>query len=45
MRLTSWKADLLQVAEIITEACRRVDPTSTDRTLEQAEAADEYFDL
>jgi superfamily II DNA/RNA helicase len=42
---TSWKADLLQVAEIITEACRRVDPTSTDRTLEQAEAADEYWEF
>ena len=41
----SWKADLLEVAEIITEACRRVDPTSTERTLQQAEAVDEYFDL
>jgi superfamily II DNA/RNA helicase len=38
-----WKAELLQVADIITEACRKVDPTSTERTLEQAEAADEFL--
>lgn len=37
-----WKNEFLEIAAVITEACRKVDPTSTERTLEQAEAADEY---
>ena len=34
-----WRADLDDIAATLTESCRRVDPTSTEKTLEQAEAA------
>ncbi len=37
-----WKAEFLDIASVLTESCRKVDPTSTERTLEQAEAVDEY---
>jgi superfamily II DNA/RNA helicase len=32
----AWRADLLDVANQLTEACRGVDPTSTDQMIEQA---------
>lgn len=39
-----WKDEYLGLAAVITEACRKVDPTSTERTLERAEAADDYWE-
>jgi superfamily II DNA/RNA helicase len=32
-----WRGDLTEVAALLTETCRRVDPTSTDKALEEAE--------
>ena len=32
-----WRGDLSDMAACLTESCRRVDPTSTDKALEQAE--------
>jgi superfamily II DNA/RNA helicase len=32
-----WLAELREIAERLTECCRRVDPTSTDKALEEAE--------
>ena len=32
-----WRADLQDISSRLTDACRRVDPTSTDKALEQAE--------
>jgi len=34
-----WRADLGDVARRLTETCRKVDPTSTEKALEQAQAA------
>ena len=34
-----WKGDLEDIAEQLTVGCRAVDPTSTDKALEQAQAA------
>ncbi|MEQ8787620.1 MAG: DEAD/DEAH box helicase [Pirellulaceae bacterium] len=36
-----WQDDLHDIADRLTEACRQVDPTSTDETLEQARRAAE----
>ena len=33
-----WGGELSEIASRLTECCRRVDPTSTERTLEQAES-------
>jgi len=35
-----WRADLDAIARVLTEACRKVDPASTDKMLEMAKAAD-----
>ena len=32
-----WRGDLTEIAAKLTECCRRVDPTSTDKALEEAE--------
>ncbi len=34
-----WKLDLDEIAEQLTEACRRVDPSSTDKVIEEAQRA------
>lgn len=34
-----WRSDLGEIADQLTESCRQVDATSTDKTLEQAENA------
>jgi hypothetical protein len=34
-----WQADLTDIASMLTECCRQVDPESTDKTLEDAEKA------
>jgi hypothetical protein len=36
----AWQADLRDLAEQLTAACRAVDPTSTDEMIQQAHAAD-----
>ena len=36
----AWQADLRELSEQLTAACREVDPTSTDELLEMAHAAD-----
>ena len=36
-----WRGDLEDIARRITETCRRVDPSSTDKMLEQATSASE----
>lgn len=35
-----WVADLKEIADRLTEACRSVDPTSTEETIKKAHAAD-----
>lgn len=37
----TWQEELRQLAEELTESCRRVDPTSTDKALEEAETNSE----
>ena len=37
---TTWKADLKEIADRLTETCRAVDPTSTEETIKKAHAAD-----
>ena len=37
----AWQADLEDIAARLTESCRKVDPTSTDKALEQVEDAGE----
>jgi hypothetical protein len=32
-----WLGELREIAAVLTEGCRRVDPTSTDKALEEAE--------
>jgi hypothetical protein len=39
-----WHADLGEIAERLTECCRKVDPQSTEKILEQAQAAAEPVD-
>jgi len=34
-----WRADLTDIADRLTESCRGVDPASTEKSLEQAQAA------
>ncbi len=41
----AWKQELETFINRMIESCREVDPTSTDRALEQAEAVDEYLDV
>jgi hypothetical protein len=36
-----WQGDLYEIRDRLVDSCRRVDPTSTDKTLEQAAAAEE----
>ncbi len=36
----TWQADLTDIADRLTEACRSVDPTSTEETIKKAHAAD-----
>jgi len=33
-----WAEDLEEIARRLTECCRKVDPTSTERALEEAES-------
>ncbi len=40
-----WRADLQDIAAGLTETCREVDPGSTEKTLEQVEAAAEKVEL
>jgi superfamily II DNA/RNA helicase len=35
-----WQADLRELGDKLTEACRQVDPTSTEETIKKAHAAD-----
>jgi superfamily II DNA/RNA helicase len=35
-----WQAGLKQIADVLTAACRQVDPTSTEETIKKAHAAD-----
>lgn len=35
-----WRAELRQIADLLTASCREVDPQSTDEMIEQAHAAD-----
>ncbi|HSQ56187.1 MAG TPA: helicase, partial [Gemmata sp.] len=36
----TWKAELKEIADRLTEICRAVDPTSTEETIKKAHAAD-----
>ena len=36
-----WRSELGDIAARLTESCRRVDPTSTDKALEEVEQATE----
>jgi len=36
-----WRGDLAEISSVLVEACREVDPLSTEETLEKAESADE----
>jgi len=36
----TWKAELKEIADKLTEICRAVDPTSTEETIKKAHAAD-----
>ena len=36
-----WRGDLEDVARGLTESCRAVDPSSTEKALEEAEQADD----
>lgn len=36
----AWQADLKEIADKLTEACRQVDPASTEETIKKAHAAD-----
>jgi len=40
-----WRAELQDIAQRLTESCREVDPTSTEKALEQAQAAADEVDL
>ncbi len=39
-----WEGDLLDVAAQVTESCRQVDPSSTERALQEASAASDLGD-
>lgn len=36
-----WRGDLQEISALLAESCHRVDPTSTEKTLEQAKAEEE----
>ena len=36
-----WRGDLQDVTQRLTESCRRVDPSSTEKALEEAENVDD----
>jgi hypothetical protein len=38
---SEWRSELEQIGEQVASCCRRVDPSSTDKALEQAELGDE----
>jgi hypothetical protein len=40
-----WRAELDDIAARLTESCRRVDPASTDKVLEEVEQADDVMDV
>ena len=40
-----WQADLDNISAQLTESCRRVDPASTDKVLEEVEQADEVTEV
>ncbi len=40
-----WRADLQEIAAGLTASCREVDPSSTEKALEQAQAAADEVDL
>ena len=40
-----WRADLQDIAQRLTASCRDVDPSSTEKALEQAQAAADAVDL
>ncbi len=33
-----WREEMQEIADRLTDACRKVDPTSTDKALEQAQS-------
>lgn len=35
-----WRGDLEEIASLLTESCRRVDPSSTEQTLQRAQGAE-----
>jgi len=39
-----WRGDLEEITNVLAESCRRVDPTSTEKTLEQAQAEEAEFE-
>lgn len=39
-----WRGDLEEISNVLAESCRRVDPTSTEKTLEQAQAEEAEFE-
>ena len=40
---SQWRGDLQEISNLLAESCRRVDPTSTEKTLEQAQAEEAEF--
>ena len=41
---SEWQGDLQEISALLVESCRRVDPTSTEKTLEQAQAEETEFE-
>ena len=39
-----WRGDLQEISALLAESCHRVDPTSTEKTLEQAQAEKSEFE-
>ena len=39
-----WRCDLQEISALLAESCHRVDPTSTEKTLEQAKAEESGFE-
>jgi len=37
---TTWKGELKEIADKLTDICRQVDPTSTEEAIKKAHAAD-----
>lgn len=42
---SEWRGDLQEISALLAESCHRVDPTSTEKILEQAEAESEESEL